>query len=143
MNQVCDRMGAPADKFQTKGSSQSPGKGIMVAVARGEIWWADLAEPLGSEPGYRRPVIIVQGDPLNRSRIATAVVVPLTSNLQWADAPGNVLLPSDLTGLSKDSVANVSQILAVDKSVLTERVSKLPQGKLDLVYAGIDIILDR
>ena len=115
----------------------------MVAVARGEIWWADLSEPVGSEPGYRRPVVIVQGDPLNRSRIATVVVVPLTSNLQWADAPGNVLLPSDLTGLSKDSVANVSQILAVDKSVLTERVSKLPQGKLDLVYAGIDIVLDR
>ena len=115
----------------------------MVAVACGEIWWADLSEPVGSEPGYRRPVIVVQGDPLNRSRIATVVVVPLTSNLQWADAPGNVLLPSDLTGLSKDSVANVSQILAVDKSVLTERVSKLPQGKLDLVYSGIDIILDR
>jgi mRNA interferase MazF len=115
----------------------------MVVVARGEIWWADLSEPIGSEPGYRRPVIVVQGDPLNRSRIATVVVVPLTSNLQWADAPGNVLLSSDLTGLSKDSVANVSQILAVDKSTLTERVSKLPQGKLDLVYSGIDIVLDR
>ncbi len=115
----------------------------MVAVARGEIWWADLGDPLGSEPGYRRPVIVVQGDPLNRSRIATVVVVPLTSNLQWADAPGNVLLSSDLTGLSKDSVANVSQILTVDKSMLTERVSKLPQGKLDLVYSGIDIVLDR
>ena len=86
---------------------------------------------------------MVQGDPFNRSRIATVVVVPLTSNLQWADAPGNVLLSSDLTGLLKDSVANVSQILAVDKSILTERVSKLPQGKLDLVYSGIDIVLDR
>jgi mRNA interferase MazF len=115
----------------------------MVAVARGEIWWADLSEPAGSEPGYRRPVIVIQGDPLNRSRIATVVIMPLTSNLQWADAPGNVLLSSDLTGLSKDSVANVSQILTVDKRTLTERVSKLPQAKMDLVYAGIDIVLDR
>ncbi len=115
----------------------------MVAVARGEIWWADLSEPVGSQPGYRRPVVIIQGDPLNRSRIATEVVVPLTSNLQWVSAPGNVLLPADLTGLSKDSVANVSQILTVDRTMLTERVSKLPQDKLELVYSGIDIVLDR
>jgi len=115
----------------------------MVAIARREIWWADLSEPVGSEPGYRRPVIVVQGDPFNRSRIATVVVVPLTSNLQWADAPGNVLLGADVTHLSKDSVANVSQIITVDKRALTERVSKLPQNKLDLVCAGIDIVLDR
>ena len=115
----------------------------MVAVARGEIWWADLSEPVGSEPGYRRPVIIVQGDPLNRSRIATVVIVPLTSNLQWADAPGNVLLSSELTGLDKDSVANVSQVLTIDRRTLTERVSKLPEGKMDLVYAGLDVVFDR
>ena len=115
----------------------------MVAVARGEIWWADLSEPVGSEPGYRRPVIIVQGDPLNRSRIATVVIVPLTSNLQWADAPGNVLLSSELTGLDKDSVANVSQVLTIDRNTLTERVSKLPEGKMDLVYAGLDVVFDR
>jgi len=115
----------------------------VVAVARGEIWWADLSEPVGSEPGYRRPVIIVQGDPLNRSRIATVVIVPLTSNLQWADAPGNVLLSSELTGLDKDSVANVSQVLTIDRRTLTERVSKLPEGKMDLVYAGLDVVFDR
>ena len=115
----------------------------MVAVARGEIWWADLSEPTGSEPGYRRPVIIVQGDPLNQSRIATTVVVPLTGNLRWADAPGNVLLSAQVTGLEKDSVANVSQIATIDKQTLVERVSKLPQGKLNLVYSGIDIVLDR
>ena len=115
----------------------------MVAVARGEIWWADLSEPVGSEPGYRRPVIIVQGDPLNRSRIATVVIVPLTSNLQWADAPGNVLLSSELTGLDKDSVANVSQVLTIDRRTLTERVSKLPESKMDLVYAGLDVVFDR
>ena len=116
---------------------------IMVAVAQGEIWWADLSEPIGSEPGFRRPVVIVQGDPLNRSRIGTAVVVPLTSNMDWAAAPGNVTLPLDLTGLSKDSVANVSQIVTVDKRTLMERVSKLPKSKLDLVFSGIDIVFDR
>ena len=115
----------------------------MVAIARGEIWWADLSEPVGSQPGFRRPVVVVQGDPFNRSRIGTVVVVPLTSNLQWADAPGNVLLTAEVTRLSKDSVANVSQIIAVDKGMLTERISKIPQNKLDLLYAGIDIVLDR
>ena len=96
----------------------------MVAIAQGEIWWVDLAEPLGSEPGYRRPVIIVQGEPLNRSRIATAVAVPLTSNMEWAEAPGNVTLSSELTGLTKDSVANVSQIVTLDRRTLIERVCK-------------------
>jgi mRNA interferase MazF len=115
----------------------------MVAIAQGEIWWADLAEPVGSEPGYRRPVIIVQGDPLNRSRLATTVVVPLTSNLVWGDAPGNVALSADVTGLSRDSVANVSQLMALDRQTLTERISKLPKTKVDLVLSGIDVVLDR
>ncbi len=115
----------------------------MVTVAKGEIWWADLAEPAGSEPGFRRPVVVVQGDPLNRSRISTVVVVPLTSNLKWADAPGNVMLSAATTGLSRDSVANVSQIVTVDRTTLVERVSKLAQGKLDVVYAGIDMVFDR
>jgi len=115
----------------------------MVTIAKGEIWWADLSEPIGSEPGFRRPVLVVQGDPFNRSKISTVVVVLLTSNLQWADAPGNVVLSSAATHLSRDSVANVSQIVAIDRQTLTERVSKLPQNKLDLVYAGIDIIFDR
>ena len=115
----------------------------MVTIAQGEIWWADLAEPMGSEPGYRRPVIIAQGDPLNRSRIATVVVVPLTSNIEWDGAPGNVSLPSELTGLTRDSVANVSQIVTLDRRTLTERVSKLPQNKMDLVLSGIDIVLDK
>ena len=115
----------------------------MVGVARGDIWWADLSEPAGSAPGFRRPVLVVQGDPFNRSRIATVVVVPLTSNLNWADAPGNVLLSAQLTGLAKDSVANVSQIVTIDKRTLTKRVSKIPQNKVELVHAGIDIVLDR
>jgi len=85
----------------------------------------------------------VQGDHLNRSRIATVVCVPLTSNLTWADAPGNVLLSSALTGLPKDSVANVSQIVALDRRFLTERVGRLPSKKLALVMSGIDVVLGR
>ena len=115
----------------------------MVAISRGEIWWADLSEPSGSEPGFHRPVVVVQGDSLNRSRIATVICVPLTSNMQWADAPGNVSLSSDLTGLPKDSVANVSHVVTVDKLVLTERVGKLPANKTELILSGIDIVLGR
>ena len=85
----------------------------------------------------------MQGDPLNRSRLATAVCVPLTSNLKWADAPGNVSLPSAITRLPKDSVANVSQIVALDKTLLTERVTKLPRAKVELLLSGIDIVLGR
>lgn len=115
----------------------------MVEIVRGETWWADLPEPTGSGPGFRRPVVVVQGDHLNRSRIATVVCVPLTSNLTWADAPGNVLLSPALTGLPKDSVANASQIVALDRRCLSERVGKLPSKKLDLVMSGIDVVLGR
>ena len=87
--------------------------------------------------------MVVQGDSFNRSKIATVLCVPLTSNLKWADAPGNVLIEARLTGLPKDSVANVSQVVALDKSLLTERVGKLSRAKTDLVLAGIDIVLDR
>lgn len=115
----------------------------MVGISQGDIWWADLPEPSGSAPGFRRPVVVVQGDALNRSRIATAVCVPLTSNLRWADAPGNVLLRARLTGLPKDSAANVSQIVTLDKNTLTERVGKLSQKQLKLVLVGIDVVLGR
>ncbi|MCU0290411.1 MAG: type II toxin-antitoxin system PemK/MazF family toxin [Thermoanaerobaculaceae bacterium] len=115
----------------------------MVAIAQGEVWWADLAEPTGSGPGFRRPVLVVQGDALNRSRIGTVVCVALTTNLGWADAPGNVLLPSRTSGLPEDSVVNVSQIVTLDKSCLTERVGSLSERELDTVLAGIDIVLGR
>lgn len=115
----------------------------MVEVAQGDTWWANLPEPTGSGPAFRRPVVVVQGDALNRSRVATVVCVPLTSNLTWADAPGNVLLSSKLTGLPKDSVANVSQIIALDRQCLSERVGKLPAKKLALVMRGIDVVLGR
>lgn len=114
-----------------------------MVISQGEVWWADIPRPTGSEPGFRRPVVVVQGDALNRSRIATVVCVPLTSNLKWADAPGNVLLAARSTSLPKDSVANVSQIVALDKSFLSERVGKLSAAKLELVRAGIEVVLGR
>jgi len=115
----------------------------VVEVSQGEVWWADLPEPAGSAPGFRRPVVIVQGDHLNRSRIATVVCVPLTRNLTWTRAPGNVLLPANTAGLRKDSVANASQIIAVDRAFLTERVAKLPPRHFVQVMSGIDVVLGR
>jgi mRNA interferase MazF len=114
-----------------------------VVISQGDIWWADLGTPSGSEPGFRRPVIVVQSDAFNRSRISTVVCIPLTGNLRWADAPGNVLLESDVTTLPKDSVANVSQPVTLDRAVLTDLVGKLPDAKLDLVLYGIDVVLGR
>ncbi len=114
-----------------------------MVISQGEIWWADLPAPAGSGPGFRRPVVVVQGDALNRSRVATVVCVPLTSNLKWALAPGNVRLSARTTGLPKESVANVSQIIAIDKEFLKARVGKLPLLKLELLLSGIDIVLGR
>jgi len=114
-----------------------------VVVSQGEIWWADLLEPTGSGPGLRRPVVVVQGDALNRSRVATVIVVPLTTNLAWAEAPGNVLLPTRTSGLPRDSVANVSQVLTIDRDLLRDRIGKLPRPKLDLILSGIDLVLGK
>lgn len=114
-----------------------------MVTSQGEVWWLDLGAPRGSRPANRRPVLVVQADSFNRSRIATVVCVVLTSNLQWADAPGNVLLSAESTGLPKDSVANVSQIITVDKSELEERVGKISRPKLELVVSGIGIVLGR
>jgi len=114
-----------------------------VVIAQGDVCWADLHEPVGSGPGFRRPVLVVQGDAFNRSRVAAVVCVPLTSNLKWAEAPGNVLLPARSSGLSKESVANVSQIVALDRALLTERVGRISKKQLELVFAGLDIVLGR
>jgi mRNA interferase MazF len=115
----------------------------MVTISQGEVWWADLDEASGSKPGFRRPVLVIQGDGLNHSRIATVVCVALTSNVKWAGAPGNVLLPGSATGLPKESVANVSQVITLDKAELTERVGKLPRAKFQLVLSGVDVVLGR
>jgi mRNA interferase MazF len=111
-------------------------------VSRGEIWWADLPEPVASEPGYRRPVLIVQSDAFNQSRIATVVAVALSSNLKLAQAPGNVLLPGKTTGLAKETVANVSQVITVDKSFLKEQVGTLPAYLPRQVEDGLRLVLD-
>lgn len=114
-----------------------------MVISQGDIWWADLPDPAGSGPGLRRPVVVVQGDSLNRSRIATIVCVPLTSNHKWAGAPGNVVLSTQVTGLPKNSVANVSQVVSIDRSLLTERTGTLPRNQLRLVLSGIDVVLGR
>jgi mRNA interferase MazF len=114
-----------------------------MVIAQGHVYWANLPEPSGSGPGFRRPVLVVQGDALNRSRIRTVVCVPLTSNLRWAEAPGNVLLSARATGLPKDSVVNTSQLITLDRSLFTEEVGKLSKRQPDLVLSGIDIVLGR
>lgn len=114
-----------------------------MVIAQGEIWWADLGEPVGSAPGFRRPVVVIQSDSFNRSRISTIVCVPLTSNQRWADAPGNVALDCAATGLPKESVANVSQVITLDRASLVDRVGVLPESKLELILFGIDVVLGR
>jgi len=112
-------------------------------IAQGDVWWADLPAPGGSEPGFRRPVVVVQGEAFNRSTLRTVVCVALTGTLRWGDAPGNVLLTGRATGLPRDSVANVSQVITLDRSILVERAGRLPRAKVDLVLAGIDVVLGR
>lgn len=114
-----------------------------MVVSQGDVCWADLPAPIGSGPGFRRPVVVVQGDALNRSRLATTICVPLTSNLKLAEAPGNVLLHATTTGLPKDSVANVSQLVAFDRTLITGLVGRLPRGQLNLLFAGIDLVMGR
>jgi mRNA interferase MazF len=110
-------------------------------VRRGEIWWASLATPQGSSPGFRRPILIVQSNEFNRSRINTVVAVVITSNLVLARAPGNVRIPARISGLKKASVINVSQIITVDKSYLTERISALMGNYMKEVDDGLRLIL--
>lgn len=115
----------------------------MVDVAQGEIWWAELPMPVGSASGFRRPVVVIQGNPLNRSRLATVVCVPLTTNLTWESAPGNTLLPAKVAGLPKDSVANASQLFAVARAYLSTRIGKLPPKRVEQILASVDVVLGR
>jgi mRNA interferase MazF len=110
-------------------------------MERGEIWWAELADPTGSEPGFRRPVVIVQSNAFNRSRIRTIIAVVLTSNLHLAEAPGNVLIAASDSGLPKDSVANVSQVITVDRTFLTERCGRLPGHLIRSIDEGLRLVL--
>ena len=112
-------------------------------IAQGEVWRAGLGDPADSEPGYRRPVVVVQGDAFNASGLRTVVCVVITSNPRWAEAPGNVLLTAKATGLPKASVANVSQLGTLDRTALTVRPGRLSASNLELVRAGIDVVLGR
>lgn len=112
-----------------------------MVIERGQVWWAALDEPRGSESGFRRPLLIVQDDAFNRSRIRTVVAVVLTSNLRLVDAPGNVLIPAKAAGLPKDSVANVSQIVTLDRDYLTEAAGKVRGALLKNVENGLRLVL--
>jgi mRNA interferase MazF len=110
-------------------------------MLRGEVWWATLPKPIASEPGFRRPVIVVQSDAFNRSRIGTVVAVVVTSNQRLAHAPGNVVLPAQVSGLPKDSVANVSHIVTLDKTFLVERCARLPEEMIQQIEDGLRLVL--
>jgi len=110
-------------------------------MERGTVWWAQLPEPIASEPGFRRPVIIIQSNAFNRSRIRTIVAVALTSNLRLAEAPGNVLIPATDSGLPKDSVANVSQIITLDRTFLTEKCGRMTSRIMKGVDDGMRLVL--
>jgi mRNA interferase MazF len=113
----------------------------MTEIQRGEIWWVDLPEPRRSEPGYRRPVLVVQADAFNRSRIQTAIVAAISSNIELAEAPGNILLPARSAGLPRDSVVNVSQLLTLDRSFLTEHAGSLSPRLQRSVDEGLRTVL--
>ena len=110
-------------------------------MVRGEVWWASLGIPAASEPGYRRPVLVIQSDLFNQSAIRTVVCVAITTNLDLARAPGNVLLPGKAGGLPKDSVVDVSQIITVDRSFLTERLGTVPHSIVRRVELGLRLVL--
>ncbi len=108
----------------------------------GEIWWADLGLPYGSEPGFKRPVVIIQDNAFNRSKIQTVIVVAVTTNLNLADAPGNVFLDKNISKLTKDSVINISQISTIDKRRLIEKISILPVNLIAEIDYGLKLILN-
>ncbi|MCX5765625.1 MAG: type II toxin-antitoxin system PemK/MazF family toxin [Gemmatimonadetes bacterium] len=111
-------------------------------MTRGDIWWASLPDPVGSGPGYRRPVLVVQNDAFNRSRLGTVVVVALSSNIRLVDAPGNVLIPARSSGLPRDSIANVTQVVTVDREMLSEHVRTVPPALQRQIDEGLRLALD-
>ncbi|MGQ0736844.1 MAG: type II toxin-antitoxin system PemK/MazF family toxin [Acidobacteriota bacterium] len=112
-----------------------------MVIERGQVWWADLGEPEGSERGFRLPVLIVQSDAFNRSRIRTVIAVVLTANLRLVEAPGNVLVPAKASGLPKDSIANVSQVVTIDKDFLAEPAGRIRGALLSDVDSGLRLVL--
>ncbi len=112
-----------------------------MVVERGAVWWAELPEPRGSEPAYKRPVVIVQADAFNRSRLATVIAVILSSNTRLLDAPGNVLVPAATSGLPRDSVANVTQTVTLDRDFLVQQAGKLPPKLMREISDGLRLVL--
>ena len=113
-----------------------------MVINQGDVFWVDLGEPSGSEPGYRHPHVVIQNNVFNRSRIGTAVVCALTSNLRRAEAPGNVLLEKGEANLPKQSVVNVSQIFTVDKRDLDERIGMLSHQRVGQILDGVRLVLE-
>ncbi|MFW6199725.1 MAG: type II toxin-antitoxin system PemK/MazF family toxin [Gemmatimonadota bacterium] len=113
-----------------------------MVVQRGDVWWADLGEPSGSEPGFRRPVLVVQADSFNRSRIRTVIAVALSSNTRLLEAPGNTLVRTGDSGLPRDSVANVSQLVTLDRDFLAEKTGRLSAAALFEIEEGLRLVLD-
>jgi len=111
-------------------------------MIRGEIWWADFGIPFGSEPGFKRPVVVIQDDSFNRSRIQTVIVTSITTNLNLADAPGNVFIEKEESGLSKNGVVNISQFSTIDKRRLTEKVCVLSQSSMSEIDYGLKLVLN-
>jgi mRNA interferase MazF len=112
-----------------------------MVIQRGDIWWAELQEPAGSGPGYKRPLVILQSNDFNKSRISTIIGVVLTTNLRLADAPGNVLLPQKITGLPIDCVTNVSQIITIDRYFLYDRIGSLPASIMKRINNSLGLVL--
>ena len=112
-----------------------------MVVHRGDLWWASLSNPVGSGPGYRHPLVIIQSDEFNKSRIHTVVAAIITSNLGLAEAPGNVFLPKKQSRLPKDSVVNVSQIVTIDKTFLEEKIGRLSSELISEVEGGLKLVL--
>ena len=110
-------------------------------ISQGEVFWIDLGEPSGSEPGYRHPFVVIQNDAFNRSKISTVIVCALTSNAKLAHAPGNVLLKKGEASLPKTSVVNVSQIMTVNKSELVERIGQLTKKRVEEILEGLSQVL--
>ena len=142
MDRVCALLGDEQDTFVIVAGPRASGD-RRVVISQGEVWWADLRAPSGSGPASGGRSSSCRAMPSIEAVSRRSVCLPLTSNLGWADAPGNVLLTAKTAGLPKDSVANVSQVVTLDRVVLTERVGKLSQTKLELVLSGIDVVLGR
>lgn len=117
-------------------------EGKVASVRRGSVWWADLGDPVGSAPGFRRPVLVVSADRFNRSAIDTVLCIAITSNLALAAAPGNVRLPKGTAGLLKASVVNVSQLVTLDREQLVERVGRITDAQLSSVDSGLRLVLE-